>query len=164
LFDQAANMTEKLACLRSLIPIESMERDEAIEAFYADWKDNPLVIDKWFAVQAGQGKAADAERLSQHPDFDLSNPNRVRSVAAAFAMTNLAEFHAPDGSGHKVIGDIIEEADKRNPALAARLLTSFEQWKKLEPVAKASAKATLERLRDGGLSKNAMDIVARALD
>ncbi|MEM5517729.1 aminopeptidase N [Henriciella sp. AS95] len=164
LFDQADNMTEKLACLRTLIPIEGNERDAAIETFYEEWKDNPLVIDKWFAVQAGQGTAADAERLSKHPDFDLSNPNRVRSVAAAFSMTNLAEFHAPDGSGHKVIGDIIETADKRNPALAARLLTSFEQWKKLEPVAKASAKATLERLRDGGLSKNAMDIVARALD
>ncbi|MEQ9314264.1 MAG: DUF3458 domain-containing protein, partial [Henriciella sp.] len=164
LFDAAPNMTEKLACLRALVPIEGDIRDAAIDAFYEQWKDNPLVIDKWFAVQAGQGTAADARRLSKHEDFDLSNPNRVRSVAASFAMTNLAAFHARDGAGHEIVGEIIAEADKRNPALAARLLTSFEQWKKLEPVARESAKQTLEALRDSGLSKNAMDIVARALE
>ena len=79
-------------------------------------------------------------------------------------MTNLAAFHAPDGKGHEVIADIIQRADKLNPALAARLLTSFEQWKKLEPKARASAKTVLERLQEAGLSKNAMDIVTRALD
>ncbi|WP_084400022.1 aminopeptidase N [Henriciella aquimarina] len=164
LFDKAPNMTESLACLRALVTLPGKPRDEAIETFYQRWKDNPLVIDKWFAVQAGQGTAEDARRLSQHPDYDLSNPNRVRSVAAAFSMTNLAGFHAPDGEGHKVIGDIIARVDPLNPALAARLLTSFEQWKKLEPVAQASAKRVLEELRDQGLSKNAMDIVSRALD
>ncbi|MGB3624848.1 MAG: aminopeptidase N, partial [Henriciella sp.] len=164
LFDNAPNMTEQLACLRALVPIDGKDRDAAIDAFYEQWKDNPLVIDKWFAVQAGQGTAADARRLSEHKDFDLSNPNRVRSVAAAFAMTNLAAFHARDGAGHEIIGEVIAKTDKRNPALAARLLTSFEQWKTLEPVARESAEKTLVGLRDSGLSKNAMDIVARALD
>ncbi|WP_300393198.1 aminopeptidase N [Henriciella sp.] len=164
LFDGASNMTESLACLRALISIPGKPRDEAISTFYETWKDNPLVIDKWFAVQAGQGTADDARRLSQHPDFDLSNPNRVRSVAAAFAMTNLAAFHAPDGDGHRVIGDIVARIDKLNPALAARLLTSFEQWKKLEPKARASAETVLTDLRAARLSQNAMDIVARALD
>ncbi len=164
LFDTAPNMTESLACLRTLVPLAGSERDAAIGTFYERWKDNPLVIDKWFAVQAGQGTAEDARRLSTHPDFDLSNPNRVRSVAAAFSMTNLAAFHAPDGDGHRVIGDLIADTDTRNPALAARLLTSFEQWKKLEPVARASAKRVLEELKAKDLSKNAQDIVARALD
>jgi aminopeptidase N len=164
LFDEAPNMTESLSCLRALVPFSGPERDEAIETFYHRWKDNPLVIDKWFAVQAGQGSADDARRLSQHPDFDLSNPNRVRSVAAAFAMTNLAAFHARDGKGHQVIADIAIETDKRNPALAARLFTSFEQWQKLEPVAKGSAEETLKDARSRPLSKNTLDIVARALD
>ena len=164
LFDAAPNMTESLACLRTLVPLAGPERDAAIETFYQRWKDNPLVIDKWFAVQAGQGTAEDARRLSKHADFDISNPNRVRSVAAAFSMTNLAAFHAPDGEGHKVIAEIVAETDPRNPALAARLLTSFEQWRKLEPVARASAEATLSELRESSLSKNALDIVARALD
>ena len=163
-FDAAPNMTESLASLRALIAIPGEARDTAIDTFYERWKENPLVIDKWFAVQAGQGTPEDARRLSQHADYDLSNPNRVRSVAAAFAMTNLAAFHAPDGSGHRVIADIVREVDPKNPALAARLLTSFEQWKKLEPTARASAEAVLKELRDHGLSKNALDIVGRALD
>ena len=79
-------------------------------------------------------------------------------------MTNLAAFHAPDGDGHRVIGDIVARIDKLNPALAARLLTSFEQWKKLEPKARASAETVLTDLRAARLSQNAMDIVARALD
>ena len=164
LFDAAPNMTESLACLRTLVPFTTNEREDAINTFYERWKDNPLVIDKWFAVQAGQGTAEDARRLSEHQDFDLSNPNRVRSVAAAFAMSNLAAFHARDGAGHKVIADIVLETDPRNPALAARLLTSFEQWRKLEPVAKASAEKTLKSLQAASLSKHAMDILARALD
>ncbi|WP_018147406.1 aminopeptidase N [Henriciella marina] len=164
LFDAAPNMTESLACLRTLVPFKTSEREDAISTFYERWKDNPLVIDKWFAVQAGQGTAEDARRLSEHQDFDLSNPNRVRSVAAAFAMTNLAAFHARDGEGHKVIADIALDTDPRNPALAARLLTSFEQWRKLEPVAKASAERTLKSLQAASLSKNTMDILARALD
>ena len=164
LFSAATNMTESLACLRALVTIPGKARDEAIATFYERWKDNPLVIDKWFAVQAGQGTAEDAERLSRHADFDMTNPNRVRSVAAAFAMTNLAAFHAPDGSGHRVIGEIIKRADKLNPALAARLLTSFEQWKKLEPKARRSAESVLRDLDASGLSKNAMDIVSRALE
>ena len=164
LFDAAPNMTESLACLRTLVPFTTSEREDAINTFYERWKDNPLVIDKWFAVQAGQGTAEDARKLSEHQDFDLSNPNRVRSVAAAFAMSNLAAFHARDGAGHKVIADIVLETDPRNPALAARLLTSFEQWRKLEPVAKASAEKTLKSLQAASLSKHAMDILARALD
>ena len=164
LFETAGNMTESLACLRALITIPGTPRDETIAAFYERWKDNPLVIDKWFAVQAGQGTPADARRLSEHPDFDMSNPNRVRSVAAAFSMTNLAGFHAADGEGHRVIADIIKRADKLNPALAARLLTSFEQWKKLEPKARESAETVLRGMSSAGLSENAMDIVARALE
>ncbi|WP_300381544.1 aminopeptidase N [Henriciella sp.] len=164
LFDSATNMTESLACLRAMVSIPGKARDDALAAFYDRWKDNPLVVDKWFAVQAGQGSAADARKLSAHPDFDLSNPNRVRSVAAAFSMTNLAAFHTPDGAGHEVVADIVKRVDKLNPALAARLLTSFEQWKKLEPVARASAGKVLEELRAHGLSKHATDILARALD
>ncbi|WP_407646332.1 aminopeptidase N [Henriciella litoralis] len=164
LYEAAPNMTESLACLRTLVPLPGAQRDAVINDFYEKWKDNALVIDKWFAVQAGQGTADDAKRLSEHPDYDLSNPNRVRSVAAAFAMTNLAAFHARDGKGHRVVGEIISKIDNRNPALAARLLTSFEQWSKLEPTAKASAKKVLEDLRDQDLSKNAQDIVARALE
>lgn len=114
--------------------------------------------------QAALGTAEDVTRLIKHPDFDLRNPNRVRSVVAAFAMQNLAAFHAPDGSGYRAVEDTILAADKANPALGARLLTAFEQWRLLEPRAGAQAEACLKRLIAAGLSPNAMDIAHRALD
>jgi len=103
------------------------------------------------------------KKLTDHADFDLSNPNRVRSVIAVFAMQNLPAFHVPDGAGYRLVADVIAKADKINPALAARLLTSFEQWKSLEPRARGEAETTLKTLREKDLSKNASDIITRTL-
>ncbi|WP_290498185.1 aminopeptidase N [Hyphomonas sp. UBA4494] len=163
LYNAATNMTEKLAALRGLAGLEGAARETALADFERTWKSNPLVMDKWFGVQAGTGDAATVSKLAAHPDFDMGNPNRVRSVAAAFAMQNLSGFHAPDGSGYEVIEGIILKADKVNPALGARLLTAFEQWRILEPKAKAEAEACLRRLQAADLSKNSADIVSRAL-
>ncbi|MCF6328923.1 MAG: aminopeptidase N [Henriciella sp.] len=163
LFDNAPNMTESLSTLRALCTANAPHKQTAISTFAKRWADNPIVIDKWFAVQAATGNAAEIEALTRHPGYDLGNPNRVRSVVGVFAMQNLAAFHAPDGAGHAIVANIITQADKRNPALAARLLQSFEQWKKLEPHAKASAEAVLENLKSQNLSQNAADIIARAL-
>ena len=87
----------------------------------------------------------------------------MRSVIAVFAMQNLAEFHASDGAGYELVADVIKSADPKNPALAARLLTAFEQWRSLEPAAKAAAERTLKTLQAGDLSKNASDIIGRTL-
>ena len=78
-------------------------------------------------------------------------------------MQNLSAFHTPDGAGYRLVADIIAKADKTNPALAARLLTSFEQWKSLEPRARGEAEAALKALREKDLSKNASDIITRTL-
>ena len=164
LYRGAPNMTEQLATLRALIVTAGKGRGEALADFEAQWGGNPLVMDKWFSVQAALGTAGDVRRLIAHPDFDLRNPNRVRSVVGAFAMQNLAAFHAPDGSGYRAVEETILAADKANPALGARLLTAFEQWRLLEPKARAEAEASLRRLIEGGLSKNAADIASRALD
>lgn len=163
LFAAAPNMTESLATLRALCAADAPQKAGAIETFAAKWSDNPLVMDKWFAVQAATGTSAEIEALTQHPDYDRGNPNRVRSVIGVFAMQNLAEFHNPNGAGHRLTADIIAKADQRNPALAARLLQAFEQWESLEPAAKSSAKSALEHLQSLDLSKNAADIVTRAL-
>nr|WP_300998388.1 aminopeptidase N [Hyphomonas sp.] len=164
LYRNAPNMTEQLSALRALTLSTGPGREEALADFEAQWRENPLVMDKWFSVQAALGTAEDVTRLIKHPDFDLRNPNRVRSVVAAFAMQNLAAFHAPDGSGYRAVEDTILAADKANPALGARLLTAFEQWRLLEPRAGAQAEACLKRLIAAGLSPNAMDIAHRALD
>jgi aminopeptidase N len=164
LYRNAPNMTEQLSALRALTLSTGPGREEALADFEAQWRQNPLVMDKWFSVQAALGTAEDVTRLIRHPDFDLRNPNRVRSVVAAFAMQNLAAFHAPDGSGYRAVEETILAADKANPALGARLLTAFEQWRLLEPKAGAEAEACLKRLIAAGLSPNAMDIAHRALD
>ncbi|MEL6856869.1 MAG: aminopeptidase N [Pseudomonadota bacterium] len=162
-FDTATNMTESLSSLRALCAAKGDNKDAALKAFETAWSKNPLVMDKWFAVQAANGTVADVKTLTQHADFELSNPNRVRSVIAVFAMQNLPAFHSKDGSGYALVSDVIVAADKKNPALAARLLTAFEQWKSLEPKARAAAEATLKSLQAGDLSKNASDIITRTL-
>ncbi len=163
LYDNATNMTERLAALRAYTVQKGGKANDALADFESTWKDNPLVMDKWFALQATTGDAETVKTLAAHPDFDLRNPNRVRSVVAAFTVQNLAAFHAPDGSGYEAVEEIILKADKANPALGARLLTAFEQWRILEPQARDAAEATLKRLQAAGLSSNAADIVARAL-
>ena len=163
LYDTASNMTESLAALRALCVQASGAEKAALAHFEAQWKSNPLVMDKWFAAQASTCTADGVRDLAAHPAFDLKNPNRVRSVVAVFSMQNLAAFHAPDGSGYQAVEDIILKSDKVNPALGARLLTAFEQWRVLEPQARAAAEATLKRLQAAGLSSNSADIVARAL-
>lgn len=163
LYDRAANMTERLAALRAYTVHKGGKPNEALADFESAWKHNPLVMDKWFALQATTGDAETIKMLASHPAFDIGNPNRVRSVVAAFTTQNLAAFHAPDGSGYRAVEEIILRADKANPALGARLLTAFEQWRILEPQAKAAAEGTLKRLQAAGLSPNSADIVARAL-
>ncbi|MEZ5953089.1 MAG: aminopeptidase N [Hyphomonas sp.] len=163
LYSEATNMTEQIAALRALCVQGGGAATAPLAKFEVEWKSNPLVMDKWFAVQASTGTAETVAKLAAHPAFDLLNPNRVRSVVATFAMQNLAAFHAPDGSGYRAVETIVLSADKANPALGARLLTAFEQWRVLEPKAKAAAEATLKRLQAADLSPNSADIVARAL-
>ena len=163
LYDSAPNMTERLSTLRALMFTKGDGKAKAISHFEQMWKTNPLVMDKWFSVQAATGTVEDVKRLIAHADFDLRNPNRVRAVIGAFAMQNLAAFHAPDGSGYRAVEATILTADKANPALGARLMTAFEQWRLLEPKARGEAEACLKRLVEAGLSENAMDIASRAL-
>ena len=163
LFEAAPDMTERLNALRALARFgDAPERAEALAAFHSAWRANPLVLDKWFSAQAAVTDAAGAEALSKHEDFDLGNPNRVRAVAGVFAMQNLAAFHAADGAGYGVLSRIAAEVDGRNTALAARLLTAFESWRSLAEPARTAARAALDALAAGSLSKNAADIVSRA--
>lgn len=104
------------------------------------------------------------EKLRQHPDFELRNPNRVRALAGAFAMRNPRAFHAADGSGYRFVARLAADIDAQNPALASRLLTPFESWKRFDSVRQGHAKAELERLAAlPNLSKNAREMVERTL-
>ena len=163
LYRDALNMTESLSTLRALSPLSGSQRDEALAEFYDRWKQNDLVLDKWFAAQAAYAEPEAVSRLLDHTDFDLGTPNRVRSVLAVFAMQNLGHFHATDGSGYRVLTKSIAEIDSRNPALAARLLTSFEQWRSLIEPLRNEAEKQLNAVAELSLSKNSSDIITRAL-
>jgi aminopeptidase N len=160
-------MTETVAALEALGACGSTKFDAALAHFYERWRANPLVIDKWFAVQAGAPRA-DAlervERLRQHTDFNTANPNRVRALAATFAMRNPRAFHRADGAGYRFLAALAGDIDPANPALAARLLTPFESWKRFDSMRQAHARAALEGLRDkASLSKNTREMVERTL-
>ncbi len=166
-YEQAASMTEAVAALEALGASGAKSFDDALARFYERWKTNPLVIDKWFALQASAPRAdalMRAEALRKHPDFSLRNPNRVRALAAAFAMRNPRAFHAADGGGYRFLAALAQEIDALNPALAARLLTAFESWRRFDSGRQAQARAALEQLASlTHLSKNTREMVERTL-
>jgi aminopeptidase N len=165
-YRSASTMTETLAALTALSNIETKAFDTALADFEARWSGSPLVMDKWFGVQAMSVRDDLRERLQkliERADYDLRNPNRVRSLAASFAMNNPVGFHTADGWGYRFLSDVILKIDPLNPALSARLSTAFESWRAFNAPRRDKAKAELERLSEAGLSKNALDIIARAL-
>jgi aminopeptidase N len=123
-------------------------------------------MDKWYGVQAMAVRSDLRSRLvslAQREDFDRRNPNRVRALAASFAMSNPVAFHKPDGWGYRFLGDMILEIDPLNPALSARLASAFESWRSFDAPRRSAAQTELERLAGRPLSKNALDILGRAL-
>ncbi|MET0547291.1 MAG: aminopeptidase N [Caulobacterales bacterium] len=166
-YEAARNMTDQRAALEALSLTRGTGFDEALARFLAQWQSEPLVVDKWFAVQAGAPRPDALERvrrLAKHPEFDIKTPNRARALLAGFAQRNVGAFHAPDGSGYEFYSEHLLAIDKLNPALSARLLGAFESWRVLEPKRAALASAALERLADhGNLSKNALEVANRAL-
>ncbi len=166
-FDRAETMTESIAALDALGASGAPGFDAALDRFYARWRENPLVIDKWFSVQAGVARTDSMARvaaLKGHADYQLRNPNRVRALAMSFASRNLRAFHAADGSGYRFLADIVRAVDGGNPALSARLLTPFESWRRFDAGRQAHAKAELEALAAlPNLSKNAREMVERTL-
>jgi len=166
-FDSADNMTDSMAALRILANLDRPERDKALETFYDRWKDEQLVLDKWFAIQA-QSTASDTldrvERLRGHPAFSIKNPNRVRALIGALAHGNPLHFHAPDGRGYEFVGESIMEIDGFNPMIAARLASAFSSWKMLEPGRRALAHQMLERIAGReGLSRDTSEVVGKML-
>jgi aminopeptidase N len=165
--ESADNMTDAQAALMIVCQRDTPARATALEAFHAKWKHDPLVLDKWFVAQAlssDPGTAAHVRALTSHPDFVRTNPNRVRSLLGAFGMMNQVRFHAGDGAGYALLGDMVLELDAINPQLTARLVSSFNQWKRFDTQRQALQRAQLERIAaKPDLSKDTSEIVGRAL-
>jgi aminopeptidase N len=165
-FRTASNMTDMMAALTGLANCECPERQPALDAFHARWQGEPLVVDKWLAVQATSrlpGTLARVHELLSHPAFDIKVPNKVYALIRAFA-SNHVRFHAADGSGYAFLADQVIRLDTLNPQVGARMARAFDRWRKFDPQRQAKAKAALERIRDSkGLSRDVGEIVTKAL-
>ncbi len=166
-FDGADNMTDTIAALAALADGVSAERDALFQRFEDKWRDEPLVLDKWFALEATSGRADALERVRRllaHPRFNARNPNRVRSLVGAFALRNFARFHARDGDGYVFAADQVRSLDATNPQLAATVAGAFTLWKRFPEPRRGLMQAALQRIAAApGLSPDVTEVVTRTL-
>jgi aminopeptidase N len=166
-YDVAQNMTDRVAALAVLGDGVSSARAEALADFYKRFESYPLVIDKWFSLQATAIRATalqDVTALRAHPAFNIKNPNRARSLYGGFAMNNPVCFHAADGGGYKLLADAVIELNGINPQIAARMLTPFKEWRRYTPDRQTKMKPELQRIAaTQGLSPDVFEIVSKTL-
>ena len=166
-FDAATNMTDSLAALSLLADTATPAREEALAAFHARWRGDALVLDKWFSIQAMADRPDAIEAVRQlyaHPDFDLRNPNRARSLIGAFAAGNPAHFHAESGEGYRFLADAVIALDPINGSIAARLIGPLGQWRRQAPSRGALMRRELQRVLDTpNLSKGSFEKASKAL-
>jgi len=167
-YENADNMTDSLASLSCLISVESDERSNVLEDFYNKWKHDPLVIDKWFAIQARctlPGTLDEIKRLMQHVDFDIKNPNKVRSLVGSLSFGNPSIFHQADGASYTFISDQIIVLNDLNPQMSARMANAFATWKRYDSGRQEKMKAALEKiLAHETIAKDVFEIVNKTLN
>ncbi|MCF1184900.1 aminopeptidase N [Marichromatium gracile] len=167
-FEAAHNMTDCISALRLLVDHGGEAGLEALSSFHTRWSGEPLVLDKWFSVQATSPRPdtlARVERLMRDPDFSLRNPNRVRSLIGAFCNANPVRFHAADGSGYRFLADRVLELDPLNPQVAARLMRALVRWRRFDAARQALMRAEIERvLAAEALSRDVYEVAAKALE
>lgn len=166
-FQQAKTMTDRIAALGCMVNSENPERAGSLDAFYARWQEESLVVDKWFALQATcrrPGTLETVKKLLSHPDFDLRTPNRVRALIGAFAQSNPIHFHALDGSGYAFLGDQVIALDALNPQVAARMLGALTQWRRYDRQRQTLMCRQLQRIAGReGISKDVYEIAVKSL-
>ena len=167
-YRNAGTLGDRLVALACLAHADAPAATDLIQAFAAVHAHAPLVLDKWFALQATVARRETLDRvraLTAHPAFRWENPNKVHALLLAFAQRNPFAFHGADGAGYRLVGDAILRLDALTPQVAARLATAFGGWRRLEPSRRELMRAQLLRLQGGGpLSADLDDIVRRSLD
>jgi aminopeptidase N len=166
-YQTANNMTDVMAALSALSNSQAPQREQALADFESKWQDDPLVMDKWFAVQAMAklpGTLDQVKTLMDHPAFSIRNPNKVRSLVGAFCSGNLINFHAADGSGYEFLIDNVLTLDSLNPQIAARMLRIMSRWRRYDESRQALMKAQFERvLAKTDVSKDVFEIASKSL-
>ncbi|HEY6871070.1 MAG TPA: aminopeptidase N C-terminal domain-containing protein, partial [Novosphingobium sp.] len=165
-YDAADNMTDRQGALMVLCGLDTPQRARKLADFHARYHGHALVIDKWFSLQAGslhRAALGHVRSLARHPDFTLTNPNRVRSLYMAFAA-NAGVFHDASGEGYRMIADLILALDPLNAQTAARFVPSLGRWRRIEAGRAALMRAELERIAAApGLSRDTSEQVMRSL-
>ncbi len=166
-FRQAGNMTDEIAALDALVNSSAPGRMLALQDFHNKWKHDPLVMDKWFSLQATSRMPDVLDRVAdllKHPEFDIRNPNKVRALIGAFSHANPRHFHAVSGRGYVMLADLIIELDPLNPQVAARLLGAFSRWRRYDERRRTLMRLQLQRILDThGLSRDCYEIASKSL-
>jgi aminopeptidase N len=163
----ASNMTDMIAGLAALTRMESPLRDGAFTHFHDRFRNDPLVLDKWMSLQAGSplpDTVTAVRQLMKHPAFDIKNPNRVRALVGAFSANHL-RFHKDDGSGYRLVGEVIRNLDGMNPQVAARMAGAFESWRRYDMARQGLMRAELKAINSlPGISPNLFEVTGKMLD
>jgi aminopeptidase N len=165
-FDEASNMTDRIAALGALVHARAPSAQDALQRFYEEFQGEALVVDKWFMMQATASTTdlAKVRELMKHPAFTLRNPNRARSLVAAFCSGNPVQFHAPDGSGYAFWAEQVIALDALNPQVASRLSRAMDRWRRYAPALQAHMKKALQQVAgQTKLSNDVREVVSKAL-
>jgi aminopeptidase N len=168
-FNQATNMTDRMGALQALVQAQHPHADRALAQFHHLFAHDELVIDKWFALQASApdqdgSVLTQVKQLMRHPDFQLRNPNRARSLISTYCHGNPAAFHRSDASGYVFWSERVIEIDAINPQVAARLARAMDRWRKLAQPYQDAAREAIKRVAaKSDLSKDVREVVTRAL-
>lgn len=169
-YQKGENMSDVFSALSSLVhcgaPLCEQHQQDALQSFYQRWKDEPLVVNQWFSVQAANprpGTLNTVKQLLEHEAFDRKNPNKLRSVIGVFCGFNLVNFHQTDGAGYAFLAEQILLLDKQNPQVAARMLTPLSKWRRYDKQRQKLMKEQLQKIATADLSKDVYEVVSRAL-
>ena len=167
-FKHSDNMTDSMAALASLVNSKYKEQAEiALNAFYHQWQEEPLVVNQWLAVQAGSaeyGSIENIHKLLAHEAFDIKNPNKVRAVIGTFAGQSLVNFHQEDGAGYQLLADNIILLNGLNPQIASRLVAPLSKWRRYVPSQGQKMEQQLQRIMaQKDLSKDVYELVSKSL-
>ncbi len=167
-YREGHNMTDVMAALSLIADSEAEERGLMLADFYQRWKGDQLVLDKWFTVQAvskRQDTLEQVEQLTRHPDFSITNPNRVRSLVGAFCSANPVRFHRADGAGYRFLADRVLELDGLNPQVASRMLRLMTRWRRFDPSRQNLMREQLQRvLATDSVSRDVYEIGSKSIE
>ncbi|UEM04022.1 aminopeptidase N [Skermanella rosea] len=167
-FHNAQAMTDVIAALGLLADTRLPQREAALRRFYDLWKDEPLVVDKWFSIQAMSERPETLDEVTAllaHPAFEIRNPNKVYALIGGFAGGNPVRFHDAGGGGYRFLADQVLALNRLNPQVASRMVKMFARWRKYDPQCQALMRAELERIvGTPGLSRDVFEIASKSLE